>query len=113
MIALIVHWLILTFVVFITFKLIPGLDAKKNSTYIWVALVYGLIHAIIWGLLGAFLAIISWVTLGLIGWLVNSFILFITDLLVEDFKAKSMGSIFSGALLIWFFSMLLRTLLGL
>ncbi|MCB1042563.1 MAG: phage holin family protein [Acidobacteria bacterium] len=111
MLPLLAHWLILTVVIFLTFTLVPGLEAKKKSTYFWVALVYSILNAIVWGVFGGFLKLVSVITLGLIGWLVNSFVLYLTDVLITDFKAKNPGSIFIGALLIWFFSLLLRSLI--
>lgn len=111
MIAMAVNWLLMTLVIFITFKLVPGLEAKKNTTYFWVALVFGIIHAVVWGLFGGLFTAISIFTLGLAWWAVNSAILYLTGLLVEGFKAKSAGAIFSGALIIGFLSLLFRHLI--
>jgi len=110
-IRMIVYWLILTGAVFLTFKIVPGLTAKKNGTYFVVAAVYGILNSLIWFFFGPLLKPLSVLTLGLVGWIVNAVILLITDKVLEDFKSESAVAVMAGALCIIFFSWLFQSIL--
>ena len=92
--------LLLSVSVFLVAQLLPGIRLKNFGTAIVVALVYSLINYII----GWFLVIISlpfmFITFGLFKFVINAFLLWITDKLLEDFEIDGIGSTLFAAFLI-------------
>lgn len=100
MIELILHILCLAAVIVGIAKLLPGMYVESYGTSILVAIVYGLINVtlgFVLKLLGLPFIII---TLGVFLIVINTFLLWITDQLIEDFEIEDIGTTFVAALLI-------------
>lgn len=84
----IINLLILSVAVFIVANFFPGIRIKNYLTAVIVAVVYSIINF----LFGWFLVFISlpllFVTFGLFKLIINAFLLWITDKLIEDFEIK-------------------------
>ena len=100
MIELILHILCLAAVIVGIASLLPGMYVESYGTSIIVAIVYGLINVtlgVVLKLLGLPFIII---TLGVFLIVINTFLLWIPDQLIEDFEIDDIGTTFIAALLI-------------
>ncbi len=97
---MILNFLLLSIAIFIVAKVMPTIHIKSFWTAIIVALVYSIINF----LAGWLLVIISIpliiITFGLFKFVINAFLLWITDKLIEDFEIESIGSTLVAAFLI-------------
>ncbi|SMC88224.1 putative membrane protein [Desulfocicer vacuolatum DSM 3385] len=92
--------LILTVAVFIVANILPGIYMKSFFTALVVAVVYSLVSFFL-GWLLVFLALpFMIITFGLFKLVINAFLLFITDKLIDDFKIKDALTTMIAALLI-------------
>lgn len=100
MIHILLHVLLLAGVIFFMAQSIPRIYIGGYGTAIIVAIVYGLINVT----LGTVLKILSIpfiiITVGLFILLINTFLLWITDQLIEDFEIEDGATTFIAALLI-------------
>ena len=98
--SFILNLLLLSVAVFIIAQIMPSIYIKNFWTAIVVALVYSIINF----LTGWFLIFVSLpfmiITFGLFKFVINAFLLWITDKLIEDFKIDSLGSTLIAAFLI-------------
>jgi len=106
----ILNLLLLSVAVFIVAKIMPSIHIKSFWTAIVVALVYSIINF----LTGWFLVILALpfmiITFGLFKFVINAFLLYITDKLIEDFKIDSFVSTLIAAFLITITDSILRWL---
>ena len=97
---LILHVLLLGAVIFFIAEALPGITIDGFGTALVVAVVYGLINVF----LGTVLKIISFpfifITLGVFLLFINTFLLWLTDQLVDDFKIDNLGTTFVAAVII-------------
>ncbi|MBM43261.1 MAG: hypothetical protein CL483_15225 [Acidobacteria bacterium] len=92
-------------------ELLPGVRVKTFGTAMTVALVYGLLNYLLFWLLALIAFIPMLLTLGLFGLVINAFLLWLTDRLIEDFEISSLGMTFLMALLLTAGKVLLGVLL--
>ena len=92
MIELIIHILLLGGVIFFVAESLPGVYVDGYGTALIVAVVYGLINVF----LGTFLMLITFplmiITIGLFKLVINTFLLWLTDQMLEDFEIKDLGT---------------------
>ncbi len=100
MIDLILHLLCLGAVIFLIAEVLPGFRVDSYGVAVMVAIVYALINVT----LGTLLKIIGIpfiiLTLGVFLIIINTFMLWITDQLLDDFEIEDIGTTFVAALLI-------------
>jgi putative membrane protein len=103
--------LLLSAAVFVVASLMPAIRIKNYGTALIVALVYSVINFLI-GWLLRFLALpFIWITLGLFTFVINAFLLWVTDKLIQDFEIKSIVSTLIAAFLITLIHWGLRVIL--
>jgi len=102
MIDLILHLLCLGAVIFMVARTLPGIYVDSYGTCVMVAIVYGLINITLGTLLKLLGLPFIIITLGLFLIIINTFLLWLTDLLLEDFEIEDIGTTFVAALLITF-----------
>jgi putative membrane protein len=99
---MIINVLILSVAVFLVAQLLPGIQVKNFYTAILVAIVYSLINFFT----GWLLVLLSFpfmiLTFGLFKLVINAFMLWLTDKLMEDFKISDLLTTFIAAALITF-----------
>jgi putative membrane protein len=106
--AFILNLLLLSVAIFVVAKIMPSIHIKNFWTAIVVALVYSVINFLTgWLLLLLTLPFII-ITFGLFKFVINAFLLWITDKLIEDFKIDSFGSTLIAAFLITITDSILR-----
>ena len=92
--------LILSVAIFVVANFLPGITIKGPGTAVIVAVVYSLINFFL-GWLFIFLSIpLVIITFGLFIFVINAFLLWITDRLIDDFKINSFGTTLVAAFLI-------------
>ena len=97
---MIYNLLILSVAIFIVAHLLPGIRIRGFWTAVVVALVYSTINYLT-GWLFVLLAFpLMIVTFGLFKFVINAFLLWITDKLMEDFEINSIGTTLVAACLI-------------
>lgn len=108
---LIWNMLILSVAVFAVAKLLPSVRIKSFWTALLVAIVFSILNVLI-GWLLTFLALpLIWITFGLFKLVINAFLLWLTDLLIEDFKIETFGWTLLAAVLITIIDSLIKWLL--
>ena len=98
--ATILNLLLLSSAIFIVAKAMPSIHIKNFRTAIAVALVYSVINLLTGWLLFILTLPFIIITFGLFKFVINAFLLWITDKLIEDFKIESIGSTLIAAFLI-------------
>ena len=111
MFALFVDVLVMSGLLWVLAELLPGVRVKTFGTAITVALVYGLLNYLLFWLLAMIAFIPMLLTLGLFGLVINTFLLWLTARLIEDFEISSLGMTFLMALLLTAGKVLLGVLL--
>jgi len=109
--TLFVDVLVMSGLLWVLAELLPGVRVKTFGTAITVALVYGLLNYLLFWLLAMIAFIPMLLTLGLFGLVINTFLLWLTDRLIEDFEISSLGMTFLMALLLTAGKVLLGVLL--
>lgn len=106
---LLLRWAALTLAVWLAAYVVPGVEVTGGFwTYVWVALLFGLVNAII----GPFLRLIALpftlLTLGLFALVVNGVLVAITAGLSDKFAVGGFFQAFLAALVISLVSMVLN-----
>ena len=100
--------LLLSVSVFLVARLLPGIRLKNYGTAVIVALIYSLINYLI-GWLLIFLALpFLIVTFGLFKFVINAFLLWLTDKMMDDFEIDGIGTTLLAAFLISLMDTILR-----
>ncbi|MCB0284017.1 MAG: phage holin family protein [Calditrichaeota bacterium] len=100
--------LLLSVVIFAVSKILPQIHIKSFGTAIIVAIVYSIINFLIGWLLMLISLPAIFVTFGLFTFVVNAFLLWITDKIIDDFKIDNFTATLIAAFLITVFYALLR-----
>ena len=100
LVSWLINLLILSVSVFVVTQILPSVRIKGFSTAVVVALIYGVLKV----LLTKILVLISFplmiITLGLFYLVINAFLLWITDKLIDGFEIKGLLNTLIAALLI-------------
>ena len=100
MVELIFHILGLGAIILLVAKTLPGVHVESYGTAVLVAIVYGLINVTLGTVLKLLGIPFIIFTLGIFLLIINTFLLWITDELIEDFEIEDVGTTFVAALLI-------------
>ena len=111
MISAIIYILLLAVVIFVVAEILPGVQLAGYGTGIKVAIVYSIIHFLAFKLL-VFLALpFIIITLGLFILVINAFLLWLTDLALDDFKIDGIGTTLLASILISLGSMVAKMII--
>ena len=92
--------LLLSVAVFVVARVMPSIHIESYLTAAVVALVYSVVNYLL-GWLLAFLALpLIYITFGLFKFVINAFLLWVTDKIIEDFEIRDIGSTLVAAFLI-------------
>ena len=100
MIDFILHLLCLGGVILFIARVLPGIEMRSYGTAILVALVYGLINTTLGTLLKVLALPFIILSLGIFLIIINTFLLWLTDKLFDEFEIDGLGTTFVAALLI-------------
>lgn len=110
MIELIKNFVFFSAGVWVAAKFIPGVRVKKNTTVFIVALVYGVIYFLLYKILMILSLPLQIVTLGLFTIVINAFLLWLTDKMLDDFEIDSFGWTFVASIVISVVTLILKFL---
>ena len=100
MVRLLLHWILTAVSVALIAKFLPGIRVRGFSTALIVAAVYGILHLLLFNILAIIAFIPRLLTFGLFDLVINAFLLFLTDKLVDDFKIDNFGITLVAAVLL-------------
>jgi len=86
--------------IFIVAKMLPGIHIKNFGTAILVALIYSVINFFLGKILFFFAFPVILITFGLFTFIIDAFLLWITDKIIEDFEIDNFGTTILAAFLI-------------
>ncbi|HEU4617964.1 MAG TPA: phage holin family protein [Gammaproteobacteria bacterium] len=96
-------WLILSFAVWLTAAILPGVHVKNFVSAIIVAAIYGILNWLLGWLFFTVLAIvtlgIAWLLAFITRWIIDAILLVLTDKLTDHLKIDSFGWALGAALL--------------
>lgn len=104
----ILNWLILSLSVFLVTKIMSSVQVRNYGTALVVALVYGLLKLLLTKVLVILSLPFIILTLGLFYILINAFLLWLTDKLIDGFEIKGFFSTIIASILISVIDILLR-----
>jgi putative membrane protein len=108
---LLLQWLLYALSFMIVSKLLPGFHVRGFGSALVVAAVYGVLHVLLFRVL-VFLAFIPvFLTFGLFIFVINAFLLFLTDALLEQFEIDGFLTALGGAVLLTILNGIWRWLL--
>lgn len=97
---MIIKLLLLSITIFLIERILPGFKLKKPMTAVIVAIVYSLVNFAL-GWLLTFLAMpFIFLTLGLFHFVINAFMLWVTDKILDDFEIDGIKTTIIAAVLI-------------
>ena len=97
MLALGAYWLLSALSLTAIAKFLPGFRINHFGTALMVAGVYGILHVLLSTILKIILFLPMLLTLGLFAFVINAFILYLTDKLLDDFEIDSLRTTFVSA----------------
>ena len=103
--------IILSVAVFLVSSFLPGIYIKNYGTAIVVAIVYSVINFLFGWLLLLLTLPLTILTFGLFKFVINAFLLWITDKLIDDFEIDSFGATLIAAFFIAVVDSLLRSII--
>ncbi len=92
-------------------NLVPGIHVESLYTALFVALVLGIVNAVIRPILVLLTLPITVLTLGLFTFVINGLLLWFVSTVVKGFSVAGFAAAFWGALLLWLISWATNTLL--
>jgi putative membrane protein len=100
--------LLLSVAVFIVAKMMPRIHIESFWTALIVALVYGIINALVGWLLALLALPLMIITFGLFKLVINAFLLWVTDKLLDDFEIDDIPTTLIAAVFITIIDSVLR-----
>ena len=108
---LLLQWILYALSFMIVSKLLPGFQVRDFGSALVVAAVYGVLHVLLFRLL-VFLAFIPvFLTFGLFIFVINAFLLWLTTVLLDQFKIDNISTALIGAVLLTILNWIWRWLL--
>ena len=111
MTRLIIDVLLTSGLVYVLASVLPGVRLKTFGTAVAVALVFGLLNYFLFWVLALIAVIPMLLSFGLFGFVINTFLLWATDKLLDDFEIGSLLTTFLMAVLLTVGKIVLRTIL--
>ncbi len=111
MLRLIIDVLVTSGLLYALALALPGVRLKSYGTAVIVALVYGLLTYFLFWLIALIAFIPMMLSLGLFGLVINAFLLWVTDKLIDDFEIDSVRTTLIMAVLLTVGKFILRLLL--
>jgi putative membrane protein len=92
--------IILSISIFLIAQFLPGVKLKKPITAVVVAVIYSLINFAVGWLLALLALPFIILTLGLFHFVINAFLLWVTDKILDDFEIDTIKTTFIAAIFI-------------
>lgn len=106
---LILRWVVLALAIWAATAIVPGITVHGGArTYLWVALLFGLINAVLGSIIKVLTFPVTLVTFGLFIWVINAAMLELTDRWSTKLDIKDFWTALWASLIISIVSSLLR-----
>ena len=112
MIPIIIGLLLNAFLVLIIAKLVPGINVKNYGAAIAVAVTYAVLSWLFKGILVFLSFPLILITFGLFHLVLNAFLLWVTDKILDSFEITSMGALAIGTVSLTIGGALVNVLVG-
>ncbi len=110
MLRLIINVFVTSGLLYALASALPGVRVKSFGTAVTVAMVYGLLNYFLFRLIALIAFVPMLLSFGLFGLVINAFMLWLTDKLIDDFEIDSIRMTFLMALLLTVGKVLLQVL---
>lgn len=110
MLSIAFHWLLSAVSLTIIANILPGFHLKNFGTALIVAGIYGVLHVLFASLLKLIFFLPMLITFGLFAFIINAFLLYVTDKLVDHFEIDSLTNTLIGAVLLTVLDLVWRQL---
>ncbi len=97
---IILSLLLKSLAIFIVAKILPGIHIKNFGTAVLVAFIYSVINFLLGTILFFFALPVIFITFGLFIFIIDAFLLWITDKMIEDFEIDNFVTTILAAFLI-------------
>jgi putative membrane protein len=97
---IILSLLLKSLAVFVVAKILPGIHIKNFGTAVLVAFIYSVINFLLGTILFFFALPVIFITFGLFVFIIDAFLLWITDKMIEDFEIDNFVTTILAAFLI-------------
>jgi putative membrane protein len=111
MLRLLLHWVLSAVSFTLLSKFLPGFHVGSFGTAMMVAAVYGILHILLYKILVMVAFIPVFLTFGLFTFVIDAFLLFLADKLIEDFKIDNFLITLAAAVLLTILNLIWRWLL--
>ena len=111
MLRLIIDVLVTSGLLYALATALPGVRLKSLGTALTVVLVYGLLNYFLFWLIALIAFIPMLLSIGLFGLVINAFLLWLTDKLIDDFEIDSIRMTLIMAVLLTLGKVILRAIL--
>ncbi|MBI3342303.1 phage holin family protein [Candidatus Curtissbacteria bacterium] len=101
MLIILVNWLLSALTILAVSQFVPGFVVDTFTTALLVALVLGILNALVKPILIILTLPINIITLGLFTLVINAFLLILTTYFVHGFQIQGFGAAVVAALLLW------------
>jgi|SRR3989344_1913533 len=108
MLSILANWLISALSIFLVATYLPGFSVNSFTTALVVALVLGIINAIIKPVLVVLTLPINILTLGLFTFVINAALIMLAASIVPGFKVTGFGPALIAALVLWLISIIVH-----
>lgn len=108
---LLLRWLINALALLLVARLVPGFEVASFYTALIVALVLGLVNAVIRPILIFLTLPITVLTLGLFIFVINAAMILLVSTFVKGFEVAGFGPAFIASLVLWLISLVTNLLL--
>lgn len=114
LVALLLRWLVFAVAFAVTAWILDGMDVSGGfGTYLWLALLFGIVNAIVGTILRLLTLPLMLITLGLFSLVINAFLLQILDWISDHFTIdRFFWTAIWGAIILAIVSVLLELLVG-
>lgn len=109
--GMITKLLLLSISIFLLSRVMQGIRLKNYITALIVALVYSVADMLLWWLLVIISMPLIFITFGLFVFVLNAFLVWLTDQLIDDFEIKSIKTTFIFSLLLTAINIVLNILI--
>lgn len=111
MTSALINWLFSAVAILITANVVPGFSVNSFATALIVALVLGIVNAIIKPVLVILTLPITILTLGLFTFVINAALILLVAKLVKGFTVSGFGPALVAALVLWLINLVINFVL--
>lgn len=110
-IAIIINWLLSALAILVVANVVPGFVINNFTTALIVALVLGILNALVKPILLILTLPVNILTLGLFTFIINAVLIYLASRLVSGFTLSGFGPALIAAILLWLINLAVHLVL--